>query len=150
MNIRYLLLILLTTGAYGGELILGGGLSNNDDSKGQRLFRIEYLAPINHTFFWKAEGGVFNGYDLYTGLSLGFQAATTDGLFARYSLGPSYVANTDYRLSSNFEFNHDFELGIRDKSGLEISIGLKHMSNAGLVPPNNGRDFVTVGVGVHF
>lgn len=147
---KYLSILLICSTSYGGDLRIGGGLSNNDDTKGQRLFRVEYLDYFSDTFMYKFEEGVFNGINMYIAGSVGLQIQSDSGIFARYFLGPSYVFNKDTRLASPFEFNHDLELGIRDKSGLEISMGLKHMSNAGLVEPNPGRDFITINLGFHF
>lgn len=86
------------------------------------------------------------------------------GLFANYTIGPKmqlgpvqtrylwgvgYLSHTDQLLSSHFQFTHDLTFGLYDpKSGL--SLGYKHISNAGITLPNRGRDFITLRAETYF
>jgi hypothetical protein len=66
------------------------------------------------------------------------------GLFASYFVGPALITQTDQRLASIFEFNNNFQIGIRDRRGLSLGVGFQHFSNAGLWAPNIGRDFFII------
>lgn len=67
----------------------------------------------------------------------------------RYLWGVGYLSHTDSLLSSHFQFTHDLTIGLYDlKSGL--SLGYKHISNAGITLPNRGRDFITLRAETYF
>jgi len=86
------------------------------------------------------------------------------GLFASYAVGPKmqlgpvqtrylwgvgYLSHPDSLLSSHLQFTHDLTIGLYDrKSGL--SLGYKHISNAGITLPNRGRDFITLRAETYF
>lgn len=58
------------------------------------------------------------------------------------------ISNPDSQLGGHFpEFNGEFYLGLRDKKGAAIGLQYEHISSAGIVMPNQGRDFVTLQLG---
>ena len=63
------------------------------------------------------------------------------GYYVRYLLGPAYITNTDNRLGSNFQFTHELGVGVKDSRGVRLGIVYRHFSNAGLIQPNEGKDF---------
>lgn len=71
---------------------------------------------------------------------LSARVQTQGGMFVRMGVGPAFITHTDDRLSSIFEFNIQSAIGFTQE-GWDIGIGYRHYSNAGLFPPNYGRDF---------
>ena len=68
---------------------------------------------------------------------------------ARSVHGPAFISTPDSRLGGYFpNFNHDIYLGLRDRRGNAVGLTYKHVSNAGLMPPNVGRDFLSVDIGI--
>ncbi len=139
------LLMLISSNSYGDEFRLGLGMGVRDEP---RLGHLDYIHNISGIFDAKAEAG-YSGEMRYGGISVGIKA-TEGAFFVRYWIGPSLITTTDSYLSSQFQFNHDLEVGIKSKNGIEFMLGWKHMSNAGIVPPNLGRDWVGAGIGIHW
>jgi len=104
----------------------------------------------------QAELGVIADQKDYLGRRSGLFMGATIGpqmqlgpVRTRYLWGVAYISQTDALLSSNMQFTHDLSLGLNDlKSG--ISLGYKHISNAGLKLPNRGRDFLTLRSEIQF
>ena len=85
---------------------------------------------------------VFASYGVGTKMQLG-------PVQTRYVWGVGYLSHPDGLLSSHFQFTHDLTFGLYDrKSGL--SLGYKHISNAGITLPNRGRDFITLRSELYF
>lgn len=68
--------------------------------------------------------------------------AKTETFFGYYLLGPALISATDNKLSSILQFSHDIGGGFKDKRGVALSLAYRHFSNAGLWPPNYGRNFI--------
>ncbi len=66
---------------------------------------------------------------------------TLSGLFVRVGAGPAYYFRTDDRVSSNWNASLQAVVGLTQR-GYDIGVGYFHYSNAGLKPPNLGRDFI--------
>lgn len=64
--------------------------------------------------------------------------------YMSYKLGPAYVSRTDALLGSNLQIAHEFGIGFKDDRNVRIGFVVKHMSNGGIVKPNQGRDFAGV------
>ena len=147
---RYLLILLLALNCYADDkdIYLKFNTGIDDKIGSARLLAVGYQAPFYKILDYQLEGGAFRDSHqvqstiAYGSATLGFTVNAQSGTYAKIFAGPALVSSTDSRLSSIFEFNDDLELGIRDKRGLALGISFKHISNAGLVPPNTGRDFV--------
>lgn len=63
-------------------------------------------------------------------------------VYLTYKLGPAIITHPDPLLGSNLQIAHELGFGLRDSRGVRVGIVLKHFSNAGIVRPNLGRDFV--------
>lgn len=83
----------------------------------------------------------------WAGLSVGVQVKAYP-LTLRSMVGPAYLTTIDSYLGGHYQFNHDFFVGIHDKSGKSIGASYKHLSSAGIYQPNVGRDFVVIQVGL--
>ena len=84
-----------------------------------------------------------NGFAVFGGLSAGIHIVTEDGISARVGFGPCAISQTDDRLSSIFEFHIQARLGLEMKFW-GVGVQFDHFSNAGLVPPNLGRDLASL------
>lgn len=66
---------------------------------------------------------------------------TTSGFFMKIGAGPAYVFQKDGRVSSNWNAMIEAALGI-EQNGWAVGVKpVTHISNAGLAPPNLGRDW---------
>ncbi len=66
----------------------------------------------------------------------------SDHFYMSYKLGPAFITNTDALLGSNVQCGHEFGFGMRDVRDVRVGIVIKHFSNAGIVRPNLGRNFL--------
>ena len=128
-----------------------GGMLNEPVLTQNKLLAVGYQAPLGKLFDYQLEVGTFNDNisdfkTVYGGPSLGLSVGG-DSAYVKAFCGPVFVSYTDQHLSTPIEFNTDFEIGIKDRRGVNIGVGYKHMSNAGTVGPNIGRDFVYIKVG---
>lgn len=130
----------------------GKGVSNSSHSD---LISIGFRDKLFDVFVYQYEGGIWldpSGGGRKTsailGASLGIEVKSGDLVF-RSVHGPSFISTPDAYIGGYFpNFNHDVYLGLRDKNDYSVGVSYKHVSNAGLMPPNLGRDFVSVDIGI--
>lgn len=95
------------------------------------------------------EGGGWN-YDgepiFFGGVNAGVHVVTLDGISMRVGVGPSYASGTDDRISSQFNFHIQAKIGLQ-VTNFSTGLQFDHFSNAGLWPPNLGRDLLSVYIG---
>lgn len=72
------------------------------------------------------------------------------GITIRAMVGPALISTPDAYLGGTFQFNEDFYAGIRGANGNTAGFKYKHISNAGIMQPNVGRDFAGLEVGIPF
>lgn len=95
------------------------------------------------------ETGGWNWQDSFTffgGANFGVHVVSPDGISMRVGVGPSLISQTDDRLSSLFEFHIQAKVGLQ-VSNFSTGLQFDHFSNAGLWPPNLGRDLLSVYIG---
>lgn len=145
--ILWVLIIAYTTNVFGYDgTYIKYGVGVDNPNLGAKLMSFGYQAPLLLLMDYQLEGGVYNDTNQSQGpigfgnADFGF-SAMGDNVYAKAFFGPAFVTSTDSRLSSIFEFNHDFELGIIDHRGVSVGMAFKHMSNAGIWGSNLGRDF---------
>lgn len=63
-------------------------------------------------------------------------------LYVSYKLGPAWIYHPDALLGSYLQLAHELGLGMYDARGVRVGLVYKHFSNAGLIKPNVGRDFL--------
>jgi len=81
---------------------------------------------------------------------LGINPGQRVGLFGKAFLGPCVISTPDTLLGGRFpQFATDVGVGFRDKDTFMV-FGYSHISSAGVVRPNKGRDFLTFEAGVQF
>lgn len=62
--------------------------------------------------------------------------------YTHYMIGPAYVTASDARLGSNFQITHEVGVGFKDERRVRLGIDYRHFSNAGIIRPNQGKDFI--------
>lgn len=62
--------------------------------------------------------------------------------YAQLLVGITALTHTDSQIGGHLAVNHDFSFGIKDRGGNGVGFAYKHISNAGLFPPNIGRDYI--------
>lgn len=81
-------------------------------------------------------------------ISIGIEAVSKD-LVLRSAHGIATISTPDAYLGGYFpNFVHDLYVGMRDQRGVAIGLSYRHISNAGLMSPNMGRDFLFVDLGI--
>lgn len=66
----------------------------------------------------------------------------SDHFYVSYKFGTAFITDSDALLGSNIQCGHEVGLGMRDLRDIRVGLILKHFSNAGIVRPNVGRDFL--------
>jgi hypothetical protein len=159
---RLLLLcsIFLSTQCFADAIIFRYGLgfgAPNQAGRGEiKWFSLGIEQEKPAPWVTKAEIGVISDMKQDIGRRSGLFASWSAGpkmqlgpVQTRYLWGVGYLSHPDQLLSSRFQFTHDLIIGLYDrKSGL--SLGYKHISNAGITLPNRGRDFLTLQAETYF
>lgn len=149
-------LLFLSNIAFADTMYFGYGLGAFNSAKGSssetKIGQIGYQADIWDGIYWQAKVG-------YWGDGSGDQSRRNS---AYASMGPgllidlkpveirsgwslAFITTPDSYLGGNFpQFNGELYVGLRDKRGNGIGIQLEHISSAGLVTPNEGRDFIVL------
>ena len=148
---KYFLLLfslLFSLSAQANDLLLSFS-PTMDGGYTPKLVQVGYEHDFSHPVALVAEcGGMFEGENIGTcSIVPSIKVQTLSGLVARVGVGPGFVTATDSRLSSIFEFHIQGFFGL-EQDGWQVGILGDHFSNAGLVLPNLGRDFVGLGVGI--
>jgi len=81
----------------------------------------------------------------FAGYQLGFEV-TNDVVQASIFSGPTLISTPDSALGGPFQFNETIFFGIVDKQHDSIGITYNHFSSAGLEMPNQGKDFMGLGI----
>ena len=114
------------------------------DVKGLSLAHYLHADPL----VFKTEAGVLSSAGNFTGFIFGGAGVqpTYGPIFVYFIQSVGLVNNPDGSyLSGNFQFSEDVGVGFRDKNNnTSIGLGFKHISNAGIVAPNNGRDLLNL------
>ncbi len=151
MKLLVILLALLTTPALAdGGTYLKVGVGLNSDPSSVRTLFVGYQRPLTQLLFYQLElGALKDNHDAYgirvlTSASIGVSTVSSSGIYIKVFFGPSFLSHPDDRLSGHFQFNNDFELGIKGTNDISIGLNYKHISNAGIVMPNLGRDLLLI------
>lgn len=111
--------------------------------QGRLAYTVGVGGWIDHTGYKTKAGGL-----TYTAHSSGFAEALfgvepkSDHFYITYKLGPAIITDSDALLGSNIQCGHEVGIGMRDVRDVRVGLVLKHFSNAGIVGPNIGRNFL--------
>ena len=117
-----------------------------------KILQVGYRVDLLDGFYWQARAGYWNdsSHELdrkssgYASTGFGFLIDLKPMEF-RSGWGIGGVTTTDGFLGGYFpQFNGELYVGARDKNGHGIGLQYEHISSAGIVTPNQGRDFVTL------
>jgi len=117
-----------------------------------KIIGLNYTEKLGKSFFVKTEVGYFidssgsssRKSSAYGNTSLGIEVSPSF-LLLRGSHGLAVISTPDSYLGRRFpQFSTDLFFGLKDNTGSAIGISYKHISSAGLVMPNQGRDFITL------
>lgn len=108
---------------------------------------VGYVTDLNNIFKIKYEvGHIFDhrrgAKDSYFGfVGLGIQPEFGP-VFINFFQNIGGITTIDKYLGGRFQFNEELGLGVKDqRTKVAISMFYSHISNAGLVQPNMGKDF---------
>lgn len=144
-------LFALTANADSSFFNFGLGIANSaKTSRGEtKVGALGYRSDLFDGIYWQYKVGFYgDGSGDETRKSSAF-AFTGPGMLIdfkpieiRAGWGLGGIATPDSYLGGRFpQFNGEVYLGVRDHRGNGIGLGYEHISSAGLVTPNQGRDF---------
>ncbi len=137
----FILLLLLTSTAFADHVDISFGPSMNGATN-PKLVTLGFEKVFDPGSALLSCGAMFEQSTNYEcSLVLSARVQTTGGMFTRVGLGPALITHVDDRLSSIGEVNIQYALGFA-QNGWDIGVIGNHFSNAGIVPPNFGRDFL--------
>jgi hypothetical protein len=135
---------------------LGFGAPDQNSPGEVKIFAFAYERNLKSPWVAQAEGGVIADMRQDRGrkstliTSLSFGPRMQLGMFqTRFLWGPALISHPDSALGSHFQFNHDLLVGLQSLTSA-LTLGYKHVSNAGIKLPNRGRDFVTLRAEIYF
>lgn len=113
--------------------------------KSGSLFSLGIQNKINEYFVYKTDLGFWADSDSsrktspFVGLTLGPKLGDYAGFNFNCQAGIMVIGYPDSVLSTPFQFTEECAVGYK-----EVSLGYKHISNAGIKEPNYGRDYIFI------
>lgn len=145
--------LLLTQTAH-AELTAAVGLGKQvlEHKPFERAVSVGYRINIAKQWFVQPQAGGWTGGQ---GLPSWFIAAPVGlqvwipntGAYATAAVGPSRISQPDNLLGGHWQFCPQFSLGLKTELA-NIGVTWMHFSSAGLIQPNQGRDFIGIQMGV--
>jgi len=154
-------LLLISSTCFAGDLGINYGLGlDGPEITDVKFFSASYKEPwVNDIIYYKGEigfwadsksNGLTRNSSAFGSGSVGVEIRNETFYVSDY-FGLAGITATDNYTSSPYEFQTDLGLGFKDsKTKAMIGAEFKHFSNAGIVGPNLGRDFITIKVQVPF
>lgn len=149
-----ILLFFVSSQAYSEEIFFGYGLGIFNSAKNipaeVKTINLGYRVELYSGIYWQFKGGYWkdasDDYNRKSSLYLSTgptMLVDLKPIEVRTGLGLATISVPDSYLGDIFpQFNEELYLGVRDKNGNGIGIKYEHISSAGIVQPNIGRDFV--------
>lgn len=147
-------LILLSTLAQADEAFVGFGVGVFNSAlyhTGEvKVGQVGYRKDIFNGIYWQAKLGFFGDGSGDPTRNSSLYASTGPGLLIdlkpiemRAGYGIAAISTPDSYLGGRFpQFQGEFYVGVRDHRGNGMGLQYEHISSAGLVTPNMGRDFL--------
>lgn len=151
-----LIVLFAASQAHAQEVFFGYGVGTFSSAKDApsevKTASLGYRGELYNGIYWQAKGGYWldNSGDLSRKGSIYFSTGPSflvdlKPIEIRSGIGLAFITQSDSYLGGNFpQFNEELYMGVRDKFGNGIGIKYEHISSAGLIQPNVGRDFVSV------
>jgi len=142
MKILILLALLCSLPVQADNLMIrsGTGISNTRTS---RIFALTFEKSLRDNWHYRAGGGFWidnrpNKNSTYYGeFLIGKQAGDFDGFHLALDVGFLWMTATDDLLGSHYQLTEELTIGYKS-----IDFTYKHISNAGIIRPNIGRDYI--------
>ena len=145
-------LLLITVPVQADSIVkygLGVGSSAKNSNTEVKTISIAYQENAFGPIIYQLEGGIWTDSrsDVkrkgsgFGDAGIGFNI-DAGNLYCQTVVALAIITDTDSMLGSHFQFNNDLAIGLKDRDGNSIGLNYKHISNAGLVSPNIGRDFI--------
>lgn len=123
-----------------------------------KLGDIGYRRDVWKGVYWQFKGGYWGDGSGDPNRSGSGFISTGPGLKIDFSpvelhtgWGLAAISSPDSYLGGRFpQFNGDLYLGVRDKNGAGVGLEYDHISSAGIISPNVGRDFMLVQISQKF
>lgn len=137
------------------DLMLGVGMGKSVLDQQGNFERLGTLG-VRYGSVWKiqANGGYWyapalgDRSSLYGSLQGGVEVVGEGGMFAQVMFGPGIIQHPDDKLAGHFQFHLSTGAGIKSEQGYTLALVWNHLSNAGILQPNLGRDLLTLQVGI--
>lgn len=135
------------------EIDFGYGIGAFDSAKDSnaevKVGTLTYRTELFRGFYWQAKVGYWGDGSSDRSRHNSAYVSSGPGLLIdlnpveiRSGWGLAAITNTDSYLGGHFpQFNGEAYVGLRDKHGAGIGVSYEHISSAGIVSPNQGRDF---------
>jgi hypothetical protein len=128
------------------HLAFGPSLSNRTNPK---AISLGYAHNFGHLELLGQCSAIFdNPYFAACSLVPSIKVVSPGGFFVRVGAGPAYVSHTNDQVSSPFEANIRYAVGL-DQGGWEVGGEGSHYSDAGFKGPNLGLDHAMFYLGIH-
>lgn len=153
-------MFLLSLNSHSSEFGLSYGLGVSNSAKYSvaetKTADLAYRGFLIPGVYWQARTGFWGDGSRDPSRRSSYYASTGPGievdlkpLEVRSGWGLAYITTPDSYLGGHTpQFNGDLYVGLRDKNNMGLGMRYSHLSSAGLILPNKGRDFVTVEIGV--
>lgn len=137
---------------YGGPGIVGAQPTGSTKMFGLRYetHEIRGIYSAYDLGYWSDQLGEGRKSSLVGKYQLGILPGAGTGVYGKAFLGPCIISTPDTALGGRFpQFCTDVGVGVRDSTTM-MGVGYSHVSSAGLVRPNRGRDYVVISIGLRF
>lgn len=120
----------------------GAGFTNNVQSG---IFGVGRDAYLGDNWFYRSDLGFWTDSaprhrgSIYAGFLFGKRVGDLRDWHLDLSAGPMFIGSTDENLGSAFQITQELWVGYQN-----LSVGIKHISNAGIVLPNRSRDYIMI------
>lgn len=149
-----LVLLFISSQSHAQEIFFGYGLGVSNSAKNThtevKVANVGYRGELYNGLYWQFKGGYWGEGSSDPTRKSSLYFSTGPGLLIdlnpielRSGWGLAAISRPDSYLGGAFpQFNGEVYAGVRDRHGNGIGIKYEHISSAGLVQPNVGRDFM--------
>lgn len=120
-----------------------------------KFLRVARRQDFDRLSYWQGEVGLWTDTAGQGRTGSGFAALSVGVkidlklVHFKNSLGLAAITSPDAYLGGVFpQFTEEFTVGVDGVNGTSLGLAYKHISSAGLVNPNMGRDFLILSIGV--
>lgn len=147
--------VMFASRIYGATLFVEGGRFENIFVRPGAQATIDMISIEGEgALFPVASAGIFaRGEEevFFCSLGVGAKRSVGERWYVSAKVASAFIDHETERLGTNLQFHLGLFAGF-EKSGVNVRIGIQHLSNGsnvfGTTGPNIGEDFITIGIGV--